>query len=189
MSFSKRRWLTLGSKPTIRAPPPQNSFWTSPAQSWGCSDAGLVHNGKKGRVPKVGKPRRVATFRGATEPLRPDDPHPQNPLAPTRFGPPFWPDFDLNLTRFWPLGAIWGQNRVKFRSKSGHKGGPNRVGVSGIWGWGSSGRSGSVAPSKSCNRREWPPIGVGEKMAQELSVKSPALILSKFSDVFLAKVG
>ena len=30
-------------------------------------------------------------------------------------------------------------------------GGPNRVGVSGVWWWGSSGRSGSVAPSKSCN--------------------------------------
>ena len=68
-------------------------------------------------------------------------------------GPPFRPDFDLNLTQFWPLGAIWDQNRVKFRSKSCHKGGPNRVAVSGILGWGSSGRSGSVAPSTSCKSR------------------------------------
>ena len=43
--------------------------------------------------------------------------------------------------------------RIKLRSKSGQKGVQNRVGVSGVWGWGSSGRSGSVAPSKSCKSR------------------------------------
>ena len=34
----------------------------------------------------------------------------QTPLAPTRLWPPFWPDFDLNLTRIWPQIAPRGQN-------------------------------------------------------------------------------
>ena len=42
-----------------------------------------------------------------------DDPHPQTPPTPTRFWPPFWPDFDLNLTNFDQI-APRGQNKVKF---------------------------------------------------------------------------
>ena len=75
-----------------------------------------------------------ATFRGATEPLRPDDPPPPNPTHPdpilTPFQTRFRPEIDPILT---PNRAIfWGQNWVKFRSKSGQKGGRNRVGVSGV---------------------------------------------------------
>ena len=71
----------------------------------------------------------------------------QTPLTPTRSWP-VWPDFDLNLTQFWLQIALGGQNQAHFRSKSGREGGQNRVGVSGVWGWGSLGRSRSVAPRK-----------------------------------------
>ena len=36
-------------------------------------------------------------FEGATEPLRPDDPHPQIPVTPTRFSTPFWPGCQRSL--------------------------------------------------------------------------------------------
>ena len=84
-----------------------------------------------------------------------DDSHLQTLLTPTRFWPPLRPDFDLNLTQFWPQIAPRGQKWVKFRSESGQKGGQNRVGVrGGGLGVGSSGWSGSVAPSKICNSRD-----------------------------------
>ena len=93
-------------------------------------------------------------FEGATEPLRPDAPHPQIPITPTRFWPPFWPEFDLNLTQFWPQIAPRGQNRVKFRSKSGQKGGQNRVGVSGS-GSGSCDTSNTEATSERSSKNFW----------------------------------
>ena len=40
-----------------------------------------------------------------------DDPHPQTALTPTRIWPPFWADFNLNLTQFWPQFAPRGQTR------------------------------------------------------------------------------
>ena len=42
----------------------------------------------------------------------------------------------LDIENCIPDLAPRGQKWVKFRSKSGQKGGPNRVGVSGIWGGG-----------------------------------------------------
>ena len=55
---------------------------------------------------------------------------------------------------------------------------PNRVGVSGIWGWGSSGRSGSVAPSESCKSKgshDKPSIEKGSEKGGGSQIRERAL--------------
>ena len=68
----------------------------------------------------------------------PVTPHPHTPLTPTRFDPfltRFWPEFDPILTLNRPKRSKSGQIQVKIKPKRGQ----NRVGVSGVWGWGVTG--------------------------------------------------
>ena len=81
---------------------------------------------------------------GTTEPVRPRWPPSPYPTHPDPIVTRFRPNFEL-------LGAIYGQNWVKFGSKSGQ----NRVTIGSGWvgcgGGGHRGRSGSVAPRKVAN--------------------------------------
>ena len=73
----------------------------------------------------------IATFRGATEPLRTRWPPPPYPHSP-------WPNFDPFLTRFWPeFEPLSDLKGFKFRSKSGQRVVKIGSGWVGVWGWGS----------------------------------------------------
>ena len=62
-----------------------------------------------------------------------DDPHPQSPLTPTRFGPPsltrFRPEFDPSLTPNRPKRSELGQIQVNIGSERGSKSGRGEWGL------------------------------------------------------------
>ena len=80
---------------------PKHFFGTFPGQTFSTPlDGGQERNSRpfstRNCLSKHFPPTRggllflsLPLFEGATEPLRPDDPHPHIPLTPTRFGPPF----------------------------------------------------------------------------------------------------
>ena len=117
----------------------------------------LVHSMTRTLFCKEYKSRDVANLPHLCElPVNPTqqlacDPHPKSHSPRARFGPRFWPDFELSLTQSWLQKSPHlarsesqvsnsGQNRVR-------KGVQIGFGVRWDLGWGSSSRSGSESSS------------------------------------------
>ena len=88
-------------------------------------------------------------FGGATEPLRPDDPHPRSHPDPiwTPFLTRFRPEVDLVVTSWGDLGSKLGQIQVEIGSERGSKSGRGEFGVGVI------GPQWLCSSSKSCEPR------------------------------------